>query len=111
MLLSLSRNIEHFLRPASLFLSSCQRFSAQGLAMAGGAVLFRTTKADMGTHDNQGRVSSISLSLFNGSSHSFHILGISYTQHLPAIGLEACFHILGEGNGSIALDGNLVVII
>ena len=79
--------------------------------MAGGAILFGATKTDMSAHDNQGRMRSISLSLFNSSSHSFHILGISYAQHLPAISLEACFHVLGEGDGSVAFDGNLIIVI
>ena len=79
--------------------------------MAGGAILFGAAKTDMSAHNNQGRMRGISLSLFNSSSHSFHILGISYTQHLPAIGLEACFHILSEGNGSIAFNSNFVIIV
>ena len=79
--------------------------------MAGGAILFGAAKTDMSAHNNQGRMRGISLSLFNSSSHSFHILGISYAQHLPAISLEACFHVLGEGDRSVALDSNFVIII
>ena len=79
--------------------------------MAGRAILFGATKANVSAHNNQGRMGSISLSLFNSSSHSLYILGISYTQHLPAISLEASFHILGEGNGSVAFNGNLIVIV
>ena len=111
MLFNLGRNVEHFVRPASLFLRSCQRFTAQRLAMAGRAVLFRAAEADMRAHDNQRRMHRISLSFFNSSLHSINVFTVCYAQNLPAISLEASFNVFGEGDISGAFNGDFVIVI
>ena len=105
-------NVEHFFRiPASFFFGSFQCVSTERFAVAGSIVLFGATIANVGTYDNQGRTSSICLSFFNSSFHSFNIFGISYAQYLPAISFEAHFNVFAESNISAAFDGNFVIVI
>src|SRR5258708_4220487 len=39
------------------------------------------------------------------------IIGVTNACHVPTIGDEACCHIIGKGQGGIAFDGDVVVII
>ncbi len=91
--------------------SASQFFLSQGLAMSTGLALFSlAAKANEGGTDNQGWRRGV-LRLAQGFKHLAVIVAIINANNLPAIGPKARAHILAEGQVSVALNADPVVVI
>lgn len=74
--------------------------------------LIQRSKADGGVHLDQGWLISDSLGLFNSLLNGLHIMvAIRDNLHVPSISFEALHNVLSEGDSSVTINGDMIVII
>ena len=85
---------------------------AQGLPVdRAGARLVGAPVADDGGADDEAGPLPLRLGRPDGGVHGCGIEAVDGPGHMPAVGPEALAHVFGEGDVSIALDGDAVVVV
>ncbi len=80
--------------------------------MGGGLVLLvGRAAADVGAHGDQRRLAGLGLGRGDRSVDRVDIVAVGYALDVPAVGLEALAHVLGEGEVGGAVDGDVVVVV
>ena len=97
--------------PAERFFCTVEFFVARGFAVgffgtrAGGQ-----TVTDDGAAENE-RGTGIGFGGFEGEVNGFDIVAIGENLGVPAVGVETGGAVLGEGEGGVAFDGDVVVVV
>ena len=106
-------NLEVAIAPVEGFTGQFGFFSADSSSMNAGRIcLIGGAVADRGGHLDQAGLVGDGLCLLNRLGNSSHIaISIGHVLHMPAVGLIALQHVLGEGHGSVAVDGDVVVVV
>mmetsp|Transcript_76810 Transcript_76810/g.215909 ORF Transcript_76810/g.215909 Transcript_76810/m.215909 type:complete len:575 (+) Transcript_76810:715-2439(+) len=106
-------HLELAVLPTELVASQLRLILAEGRTVGIVAVgLVRRAVADDGLDLDQRRLVLASLGLLDRLPDGVHIrVAVSHGEHLPAVGLVALAHILGEGQVRVAIDGDAVVVV
>src|SRR5271157_2538652 len=108
----LFRNVEsQLLRPAEELLCRLEGLFAQRLPMCGGLVLFRAAITYVAPNDDQRRPFDLVPCIAYGRVYAGNIISVRYSLHVPSVCRKARGNILGESQGRIPFDGNMIVVI
>ena len=61
--------------------------------------------------DDQGRPADLGLELLEGAREQRGVVGVADPQHVPAVALEAAQHVVAVGEGGVAVDRDVVVVV
>ncbi len=99
-------------RPAQLPLRPLHLVGAEGRAVGrGGVLLVRAAVANVGRDHDEGRSVRLGLCCLEGRVDALQVRPVVHVLHVPVVGLEACAHILREGEVRVAVDANFVVVV
>ena len=107
----LGRHVEGRLRPPQdrlglrhLVLAERRAVRRGGVALGGGGI------ADAGLEHHQGGPRRVRAGRLEGGADGVEVVAVGHAEHLPAISLEAASHVLGEAEGGVAIDGDVIVV-
>mmetsp|Transcript_16667 Transcript_16667/g.36754 ORF Transcript_16667/g.36754 Transcript_16667/m.36754 type:complete len:486 (-) Transcript_16667:8-1465(-) len=106
-------HLELAVLPAELLAGCLGLLLSEGSAVRIMAIrLVRGAEANNGLHLDERRLVSARLRLGDGLADGVHIrVAVRDGEHLPAVGLVALAHILGEGELGVTVNGDAVVVV
>ena len=99
-------------RPAVHNLGEPHFVLAQSLAVRFlGVLAVRRSETDVAIDDDQRRPVRLPLRRLDGDVDQSEIVDVADAQHIPVPALEARGHVVAEGQRSVALDGDVIVVV
>ena len=99
-------------RPAVALLGQADLVFAQRLAVRGaGVLLVRRAPADVAVDDDQRRPIVGGLEDVERAAEQIEIVGVADARDVPAVADEARRDVIAVGEGGVALDGDVVVVV